>query len=90
MDEAIKVAKTKQEFIANDEESIREYDLREMAILDLNSGLSYARREGIKEGIEQGIEKGINQIASKMKNAGKSVAEIEKFTGLSPETIAQL
>jgi len=50
--------------------------------VDEQAGLDQARMDGLAEGKLE--------IARKMKNAGKPLAEIKEFTGLSSEDIARL
>ena len=106
MDGAIMAANDKLNDVMRDEETRRTYWRCEMARMDMNGQLEYARDEGwgegfgegyndgVKQGIERGIEQGIEQtsieIARKMKNAGRPLAEIENFTGLSPVIIEKL
>jgi len=62
--------------------------------LDYRSGMENARRKGLREGFTKGHDEGHNEasldIACKMKNAGRPLSEIMKFTGLPTETIEQL
>ncbi len=57
-------------------------------------GVEKGRKQGIQEGIEQGIEQGARQvqmtIAERMVRAGKSDEEIQQFTNITLEEIAQL
>jgi len=75
-------------------------------ILDYQSGMVSAERKGMKEGHMEGHREGIKEgraegmkegrteekfeIARKMKNAGRPIAEIEAFTGLSSAAIKQI
>ena len=49
-----------------------------------------AEKHGIAQGIEQGIEQGILKVAKQMLLEGEDIEKIEKYTGLSKETIEQL
>lgn len=53
-------------------------------------GKEEGRVMGKEEGLAEGIEKTTNQIARKMKQAGKPISEIVEFTGLTIEEIEQL
>jgi predicted transposase YdaD len=55
MDTAIQKAIDRITFVANDMESLRAYEMREMAISDFTSGMNFARKEGIAIGEERGI-----------------------------------
>ena len=102
MDSAIMAANEKLNLVMQDEETRRTYLRCEMARMDMNGQLEYARDEGLAEGIEKGFEQGITQgiaegieqgiaeVALKMKTAGQSLDDIKKFTGLSPEVIERL
>ena len=46
--------------------------------------------KGIAEGMEKGIAEGVLQTARNMKACGVSISDIQKFTGLSEETIKGL
>lgn len=56
----------------------------------LNRGRAEGRAEGLAEGRAEGLEEGRASVALKMKEEGIEVAMISKFTGLSPEEIANL
>jgi predicted transposase/invertase (TIGR01784 family) len=98
MDGAIQKAKERMAYVAQDKEALRAYQMREMALSDLVSGLNHARREGLQEGLEKGIEKGRQEgieksrfeIAAKMKKPGVPVDQIAEDTGLSVKAITEL
>jgi predicted transposase/invertase (TIGR01784 family) len=79
MDMAIRKAEEKMAYVTSDKEALRAYQMREMALSDLTSGLNHAReegivkgrREGIQEGIVKGRREGIQEIAFKMKKRGR-------------------
>jgi predicted transposase/invertase (TIGR01784 family) len=50
MDIAIQKAQERLAFVANDEEALRKYHMREMALSDWTSGINHARQEGNVEG----------------------------------------
>jgi len=66
--------------------------------LDKQSYETHIRREGRKKGYNEGIKKGLEkgrkkanlESARKMKADNMSVSQINKYTGLSVETITQL
>jgi predicted transposase/invertase (TIGR01784 family) len=82
MDTAIRKTEEKLEFVSKDEEALRAYHLRELALSDWTSGINYARREGKLEGKRE--------IAAKLKNQGLVIDQISEATGLSAEEIAKL
>ena len=59
-------------------------------ILDYQSGMVSAKREGRAEGHKEGRLEEKLKIAQKMKSAGRSIVEIEEFTGLSSDVIQQI
>ena len=61
MDKAIGRAAERVAYVSSDKEALRVYEMRQMALSDLTSGLNHARREGVKEGIEKGIAEGIKK-----------------------------
>jgi predicted transposase/invertase (TIGR01784 family) len=73
-------------YVTGDDEAIRAYEMRQMALSDYTSAINYARDEGMAKG----IEKGTLEIARKMKNAGRPLSEIAEFTGLPVRTIERL
>jgi len=52
--------------------------------------LKKSYKDAEKHGIEQGIEQGILKVAKQMLLEGEDIEKIEKYTGLSKETIEQL
>ena len=86
MDNAIMEANKRQIYITDDEEEIRAYEMREMALMDERARLSYALDEGRREGLNEGkIE-----IARKALAEGLTPEIVQKITGLDTETIKGL
>ena len=83
MDEAILKAEERLAYLSGDKEAIAMYEMRQKAQWDYNSGINFARREGIAEGINQANL----EIAKKMKARGRPLNEIAEDTGLSAEAI---
>ncbi|MDR1411276.1 MAG: Rpn family recombination-promoting nuclease/putative transposase [Spirochaetaceae bacterium] len=81
MDKAIRKAEEKMEYVSSDKETLRMYEMREMALSDWTSGINHAREEGIKEGRRE--------IAAKLKNRGIPIDQIAEYTGLSVKEINQ-
>jgi len=106
MDKAIMAANERQVYFTNDDEEIRAYEMREMALMDERARLSYATNEGITQGRVEGITEGLTQgiaqgrmegLAEGLKNVAiNALAEglapeiVQKITGLSEETIKEL
>jgi len=94
MDSEIYAADERMVYVIGDDEAIRDYEMRQMALSDYNSAIDYAREEGLAEGMEKGMEKGhvekTLEIARKMKEMGFSNEQIQTATGLPAETIAKL
>jgi predicted transposase/invertase (TIGR01784 family) len=63
---------------------------REKYVLDTQSNLTHARREGEARGMEKGEANKALEIARKMKSIGRPLPEITEITGLPPETIEKL
>jgi predicted transposase/invertase (TIGR01784 family) len=79
MDTAIAKAQEKISFVSQDKEMLHEYYMREMAIMDYNSGMNKAKREGRKE------EK--MEIILRLSRKGKSIEEIAELFDLSIEEV---
>ena len=82
-------------YLGTNEEIIRDYELREKAVHDEITRITGAHQEGLEEGIKEGIKEGIEKgrQEEKLETARNMLVEcidielIEKFTGLSKETI---
>jgi predicted transposase/invertase (TIGR01784 family) len=106
MDAAIQKAEEKMVHVSMDKEALRAYQMREMALSDLVSGINHARREGMEEGIKEGMREGMKEgmregmkegmregkleIARNLKKIGMPVEQISQVTDLSGEEIARL
>jgi predicted transposase/invertase (TIGR01784 family) len=75
MDSTIKNTYKKMESHTYNEDLIRLYQMREKAMLDYNSGINHARREGRQEGIAIGKQRGVMK-AIKLLKEGKSIEDI--------------
>lgn len=78
MDAAIYKANEKMTFLANDKETLRLYNMREMAQIDYNSGLKKAKDEGKRE------------IARNLLKMNMPHDQIAKATGLTIEEVDRL
>ena len=85
--EAAEIAQFSKENLYAYEESLKVYR-------DWNNVIDTAIQKGIAKGMEKGIAKGewmkAQTIAGNLKNAGLSIAEIAKVTGLSEDEINSL
>jgi predicted transposase/invertase (TIGR01784 family) len=94
MDGAIELAYERMKHVTQDKELLREYQMREMAMMDLRSATSYAAEEGLKKGIrkgrEEGRQEGKNEIAKNMLSRGLAIDFIHEMTGLDTKTIQSL
>ena len=75
MDRAIKKANEKMEYISSDKETLRIYQMREMALSDYTSGINHAKRETAAE------------IAREMLLDGETMSKIMKYTKLTEKAI---
>jgi predicted transposase/invertase (TIGR01784 family) len=91
-------AMTVLEFLSQDEEARRLYEMRQKALHDEASSLAGAKEEGIKEGIKIGTEKGkeegrreekVNTVRAMLQN-GIDINVICEVTKLTKEEIAAL
>ena len=94
MDSSIMAANERKIYFTNDEEEIRAYEMREMALMDERARISYATDEGRREGREEGQKEGKKE--EKIEIARNALAEgiapeiIQKITGLGVDTIKDL
>lgn len=86
----IKEAKEKWRKITADEK-IRDRALRlEIAELDRNTDLYYARKEGIEEGIKEGERNKIRYIIKKLRDKNFTDEQILDLTGISKDEIEEI
>ena len=79
MDVAIMTAEDEKLYFSQDENERDLYRRRLLATMDYNSGMNYAREEGIREGKKE--------IAGKLKQLGSSIEQIAEITGLTSDEI---
>jgi predicted transposase/invertase (TIGR01784 family) len=79
MDSAIQKAEERLVFVAQDKESLRAYQMRELALSDWTSGINHAKQEGRQERTLA--------IARNLKNLGIPVDQIIEATGLREDQI---
>lgn len=93
-DPAIRKANSVLDYLANDEETMRLYELREKAIHDEVTRIEGAKREGRKEGREQGREEGreagMRDVALNMISKGFDIPTILSVTGLEKDVVNRL
>jgi predicted transposase/invertase (TIGR01784 family) len=82
MDSAIQEADERMVYVTGDEEAIRAYEMRQMALSDLASMENYARKEGYMECHAEFVRR--------MKEMDFSIEQIQAVTGLSIEAINEL
>ncbi|MGY0694574.1 Rpn family recombination-promoting nuclease/putative transposase [Virgibacillus sp. FSP13] len=82
----LKKAMTTLEFLSQDKETRRLYEMRQKALLDERSALGKARREGKEEGKAE--EK--KEVAIKLLADGMSITKVAELTGLSEVEIESL
>ena len=90
MDKAINKANEKLNFVSQDKEFLRAYNLREMALSDWTTGINTATEKGFEKGMEKGIEKRNIEIAKTMLHKGMSIDLINETTGLDIQIIKSL
>ena len=90
MDEMIRKAEERLEYLSSDEETIRLYEWREHARIEWNSWLNDAKRQGMEEGMEQGAQQRNNEIALALLRKGLDPALIAEVTGLEMDEILKL
>jgi predicted transposase/invertase (TIGR01784 family) len=102
MDRAIDKAHEKVAFVSRDAETLRLYNMREMALMDYVSGINHARREGVaigeqkgiaigkQEGIAIGKQEALSEYVFKLARKGKSATEISELTDLPPEEVNRI
>lgn len=82
----IEKARVEMDYLTGDAEVRRLAELREKWEMDYNSGISYAKEEGIKEGIR---EKMI-EIVKEMKKQNYPIDAIAKITKMTEEEIKNI
>ena len=93
--EAAEIAQFSKENLYAYEESLKVYrDWNNVIDTAIQKGIARGMEEGLVKGMEEGIAKGewmkAQTIAGNLKNAGLSIAEIAKVTGLSEDEINSL
>ena len=78
MDGAINKTNERLNFVSQDQEFLRAYHMREMAMSDWTTG------------VNTGIEKKLIEVAKNSLHEGLTVELIQKITGLDMETIQSL
>jgi len=85
MDNAIYEANERMVYVTGDEEAMRFYEMRQMALSDYNSEIEYAHKEGREEGqADKALE-----IARNAMGKGLPIDVIHDITGLDIETITK-
>ena len=93
-DKNLKEAVEKLEVISGDERMQRIAELRLKDILDKNTNIRAARKQGIEQGIEKGIEQGKQleklEIIKNLIKVKIPIEQISEATGLSKEEIEKI
>lgn len=71
-------------------EERRDYEADVKLTRDRRNQMKYAIEEAVSQGMAQGMAQGIEKIARRMKEAGKSIEEIQSLTGLDIDQIHSL
>jgi predicted transposase/invertase (TIGR01784 family) len=106
MDPTIKKVQEKIAFVSQDRETLRSYQMREMALSDYASGIDHARREAKQEGIVIGEQRGMTigeqrgmavgeqktylTIVRNAAGKGMTVENISELTGLSVKKVRDI
>jgi predicted transposase/invertase (TIGR01784 family) len=88
MDTTIKKAHEKFAVVSVNKETLRAYQMHEMALSDYTSGINYARREGRQEGRQEGKQEGRQEALQeilKLLKEGKSIEEVNRMFNLPVE-----
>ncbi len=86
----IEKAKEELDYLTGDEETKRMAELREKGIRDYNSGMAYAKEQGLKEGLQQGEQKTKIEVAKEMLKKGMNLELVCEITKLSIEEVEEL
>lgn len=73
-------------FLGTDEETIRQYERREMQIHDEITRIQGAKEEGKQEGIKEGIIR----MARNMLNGNMDTETVKQVTGLTTEELEEI
>jgi predicted transposase/invertase (TIGR01784 family) len=90
MDTAIKKAYEKIQVVTQDETMLSEYEMREKAFYDYNSGINAALKRGKLEGKQEGIAIVEEKVTINLKRLGYSTAEIATMVGKTTEEINKI
>lgn len=90
VDDMIREAEARLNYLASDEQTRRLYAIREKALHDRASWLEDAMNEGMEKGMEKGIEKREREIVLRMLAKGFTVDDVCEATGLDPQRIESL
>ena len=90
MDNDIKKAEERLEYLSSDKETIEIYKAREKSLHERANMINGAKEEGLKEGVKQGIKQGVEKTAKNLLLIGMDLETISKATGLDIEEIEKL
>jgi predicted transposase/invertase (TIGR01784 family) len=83
----LKKAMKELEYLSQDEEARRLYEMRQKALHDEASSIAGAKEEGLKEGLEKGKLEEKEKVAKNMLQENIDVTLISKVTGLKEDVI---
>lgn len=86
----LKKAMTTLEFLSQDKEIRRLYEMRQKALLDERSALGTALREGKVEGMKEGKKERGKEIAIRLLANGMELSKVSELTGLSETELRKL
>ena len=90
MDNDIKKAEERLEYLSSDKETIEIYKAREKSLHERANMINGAKEEGLKERVKQGIKQGVEKTAKNLLLIGMDLEIISKATGLAIEEIEKL
>ena len=59
-------------------------------VVDTQSKVVHAKREGLKEGRKEGLKEGLKEVARKMRANNVPASQISAYTGLTEQQIREL
>ncbi|UKS26563.1 Rpn family recombination-promoting nuclease/putative transposase [Paenibacillus sp. HWE-109] len=87
---ALQKAMDTLEFLSQNEEARRLYEMRQKALHDEASMIDGAREEGRQEGMQEGMHKSKIEIAKNLLGIGIDAANVIEATGLTKDEVQRL
>jgi predicted transposase/invertase (TIGR01784 family) len=82
MDKDIKLADAKFNELLSDEKAFHDYQMRQLAKMELKSEINHSRKQGIKEGELKGIKKGKIEVAVNLLSKGMELDLVSEITNI--------